>query len=881
MAIKISGNTVIDDSRNITSSGTMSANAYIGDGSQLTNLPGGGNVLEATASGTLADGSKVIVNADGTVSVVNQTFSETTTSGLGTPEVFHSITTYYASATFDSTNNRVVITYQGGGYGRAVVGQISGASISFGTPVVFKSDSTTDISATFDSSNGKIVVVYRDSGNSGRGTARVGTVSGTSISFGSESIFRYADSTTMSATFDSTNNKVVIAFRDQGNGGVGTAVVGTVSGTSISFGSYTAFESTQTERISATFDSSNGKVVIAYNDSINQKGEAVVGTVSGTSISFGSSVQYNSSDSGFVSAVYDSANQKIVIAYRDAGNSRYGTAIVGTVSGTSISFGSEVLFKSGRADEISATYDSTNGKVVITYSNPGNSDYGTLVVGTVSGTSISFDSETVFESATTYFIGATFDSSNGKVVIAYSDYGNSYYGTAIVFGNTGFPIPQVGSATVFESANISYPTATFDSTNNKVVIAYEDNGNSQHGTAIVGTVSGTSISFGSPSVFNAANTDHIRATFDSSNGKVVIGYRDVGDSFYGKAIVGTVSGTSISFGTEVSFSGSVSVDYISPVYDSTNQKVVIAYRDGSSTAGTAIVGTVSGTSISFGTPVVFDSGNSSYILTTFDSTNNKVVIAYQDEDNSWYGTAVVGTVSGTSISFGTPVVFEYAAAGNPSPTFDSSSGKVVIVYYDGGNSYYGTAVVGTVSGTSISFGTPVVYNTANTFASMATYDSTNQKVVISYYDAGNNSYGTAIAGTVSGTSISFDSPVVFESASTGYIAPTFDSSNGKVVIAYQDNGNSTYGTAVVFSPSTMVASTNLTSENFIGISDASYTNGQTATIQLAGSVDDAQSGLTPGSKYYVQNDGTLSTSVGSPSVFAGTAVASTKLIVKN
>ena len=72
MAIKISGNTVIDDSRNITSSGTMSANAYIGDGSQLTNLPGGGNVLESTASGTLADGDTTIINTDGTVSAVSQ-----------------------------------------------------------------------------------------------------------------------------------------------------------------------------------------------------------------------------------------------------------------------------------------------------------------------------------------------------------------------------------------------------------------------------------------------------------------------------------------------------------------------------------------------------------------------------------------------------------------------------------------------------------------------------------------------------------------------------------------------------------------------------------------------------------------------------------------
>ena len=37
-----------------------------------------------------------------------------------------------------------------------------------------------------------------------------------------------------------------------------------------------------------------------------------------------------------------------------------------------------------------------------------------------------------------------------------------------------------------------------------------------------------------------------------------------------------------------------------------------------------------------------------------------------------------------------------------------------------------------------------------------------------------------------------------------------------------------------------------------------------------GAVDDAQSSLTPGQAYYVQNDGTLSTSADSPSVFAGT-----------
>jgi hypothetical protein len=74
-----------------------------------------------------------------------------------------------------------------------------------------------------------------------------------------------------------------------------------------------------------------------------------------------------------------------------------------------------------------------------------------------------------------------------------------------------------------------------------------------------------------------------------------------------------------------------------------------------------------------------------------------------------------------------------------------------------------------------------------------------------------------------------------------------------------------------------VAKTNLASENFIGVSNGAYSDGQTATIQVTGAVDDAQSSLTPGQAYYVQDDGTLGES---GTVFAGTAVAATKLIVK-
>ena len=75
----------------------------------------------------------------------------------------------------------------------------------------------------------------------------------------------------------------------------------------------------------------------------------------------------------------------------------------------------------------------------------------------------------------------------------------------------------------------------------------------------------------------------------------------------------------------------------------------------------------------------------------------------------------------------------------------------------------------------------------------------------------------------------------------------------------------------------LAPSSNLTAENYIGISNGAYSNGQTATVQVTGSVDDAQSGLTAGQAYYVQDDGTLGES---GSVFAGTAVSASKIIVK-
>jgi len=465
---------------------------------------------------------------------------------------------------------------------------------------------------------------------------------------------------------------------------------------------------------------------------------------------------------------------------------------------------------------------------------------------------------------------------NGQTVVINTD------GTVGIVTQTSSADPSAGTAVIFNSGVTDSKTSiAFDSNSNKVVIAYCDTSNSSRGTAIVGTVSGTSISFGSEVVYNTGSTDDSVAVFDSTNGKVVIVYRDSSNGNYGTAIVGTVSGTSISFGSEVVFN-SGNTSHIAAVFDSTNGKVVISYRDhADSGKGKAIVGTVSGTSISFGSEVQFKGTGVYYVASAYDSTNGKVVIAYTDDANSSRGAAIVGTVSGTSISFGSEVIYETGtiqSGTTPAATFDSTNGKVVIVYRDENNSNYGTAIVGTVSGTSISFGTAVVFNSGTSTNFGATFDSTNNKVVIAYTNASNSSYGTAIVGTVSGTSISFGTPVVFESDNTSFCSAVYDSNSGKVVITYRDYANSEYGTCVVFSVTS--TSTNLTTENYIGIAAEAIANTATGKINVVAGTNSGQTGLTTAQKYFVQPNGTLATSAGSPSVVAGTAISSTKIVVQ-
>jgi hypothetical protein len=128
--------------------------------------------------------------------------------------------------------------------------------------------------------------------------------------------------------------------------------------------------------------------------------------------------------------------------------------------------------------------------------------------------------------------------------------------------------------------------------------------------------------------------------------------------------------------------------------------------------------------------------------------------------------------------------------------------------------------VGTVSGTAISFGTAVVYNASSSSAQAATFDSNLNKVIIAYRRSSPNE-GNVSVGTVSGTSISFGNAATFNAANTAYTSMAFDTTNNKTVIAYRDSGDGNKGTSVVI---------NLTSNLAIGTDYFVQSDGTLSTI---------------------------------------------------
>ena len=290
--------------------------------------------------------------------------------------------------------------------------------------------------------------------------------------------------------------------------------------------------------------------------------------------------------------------------------------------------------------------------------------------------------------------------------------------------------------------------------------------------------------------------------------------------------------------------------------------------------------------------------NMSYRGHMSDKDNNgKHIVFYAAKTtgnrNSWRYS--VATLSGTTVSFGTPNWIGNDANPGlsigdfiPATSFDPDQNRFLVVYYkqtstNGGsavNKIYGRNAI--ISGTSVTWSAETEISNNNSSQGYDTTFDTNLKKHFVYIQDGTganviynlvNFTGSAAPSTTSNAYVYSGS---FEFKNLGI---DYDSTYGMIVTGGRDGTDGNH--LKEFITRTALSSSNLGDNNFVGFSKGSYTDGNTAKIGSLSALDENQTGLTTATTYYVKDDGTLSTTPSTPMVAAGKAVSSTNLIVKD
>ena len=369
---------------NYGTSGQVLTSGGSGAAPTWSSLPAAGATIDLVADGAIGAGKPVIVNSSGKAEQVKF---------QATPQVTPSI--YIGTTTFQ--NN-----------------EISSSDMCFDP----------DLSTTLNKS--VFWMIYLHTADSAKMKLKAALGSGWPQDVGDTVELNSSGATATdseSIAYDTHNDKVILAYRANNKLNMRTATVTGVASSAITL-------NTEVELYNGGNDpriayASDGKFLVIYKVSSTSY-EAKVGTIaSDGTITFGTAASWHSGSEVQRHCVsYGSNIDKFLIAYAKNADSQHGYCKVATVSGTSVSYGTEVEFENTQCEGVSAAWDTKNQKFVVAYN--GTSNYLWVRQGTVSGTSISFGAETQ--------ISGNFAATNSKLV--YSPLSESFLATYKNPGNS-------------------------------------------------------------------------------------------------------------------------------------------------------------------------------------------------------------------------------------------------------------------------------------------------------------------------------------------------------------------------------------------------------------------------------------------------------------
>jgi hypothetical protein len=416
----------------------------------------------------------------------------------------------------------------------------------------------------------------------------------------------------------------------------------------------------------------------------------------------------------------------------------------------------------------------------------------------------------------------------------------------------------------------------YDSVNDVIVIWYINSSNNYLYAIAAKIVSGI-ITFGTPTAVNSTNctngvTYGISAAYDPINNYHYCLYVEV-SSLYGSYARLRATGTSIgSIGVFANYWAIGSYVYpqgysliISPTLNGAYQQALISYHSNSMGQQLYQVCKMAASTINFGSEYVLSTQPNNYPRVPCFVTASVAVIPYRNTSD--YNAISVVTLSNTTGTISNQTAIDTTSATSTANakaiSYNAVTGNLFCVFTAGTTT---RGVLITLNGTTPTIGTvnTVVASLISDPWYCVAYPPTNDFWV--QYES--NAYRII----PSGTTFTVGSAQSYSFAVTTYYYGNliYNPANYSLVVSGGTTPQMSFGVGYT---------STLNFNNFLGISSASYATGSAATIQTIGSVDDAQSGLTAGTDYYVSPSGVLdSVATGQP--YAGLALSPTRLLIK-
>ena len=457
-----------------------------------------------------------------------------------------------------------------------------------------------------------------------------------------------------------------------------------------------------------------------------------------------------------------------------------------------------------------------------------------------------------------------------------------------------------GGASTVQGNSVKYIQSAYDKAANVYIAHYESETNPPKMIVRAGQVylAGGYVSYGTALEYETASggTGVGICSLGEGTKKFLVTY-NIGNNF--KARVIEVSGTNSNVctaGSEVEFdNGGGTINPQALAFDPDTGRAVCVYRvanDGTNGhRGYACVFSVSGTTVSAGTPVIIENSYNNNIHTCcYDEHTNRLVIGYINMTNNqgYIRLATVSSSSNTLTIHGVSSSFE-AEVENGLVLTSNNKGQVAVGYNKQTGGYNNGRVAATLftidaSNNTVSFGSYGLFSNDSVGQSRSlsiTYQPSGDTFVMTWGDNDTNDRLTAnlrgYSGTTWSSTTSTQTRLDNNNSALYTSVLAIDNNEASCIVAYALG--TTQGQTRTFRTASGVDNFSGDKVNFLGFADAAISDGNTGTIIISGVVGN-QSGLTPGTGYLLTGNGGFSVGAfnGGPGLLA---IASDKGIIRN